>query len=293
MKLDGIAIIGMSGRFPGAGNVQEFWQNLVNGVDSISRFQADELEYSVASESDQPAGQKYVRARGLLDKVDQFDADFFDLNPNEAELMDPQHRLFLECAWEALENAGHNPGEYPGLIGVFAGCSLNSYLLFNLCRDRAFAAGLAGNYQVGRYSILLGNGNDFLATRVSYKLNLKGPSMAIQTACSTSLVTVCQACTSLLTYQCDMALAGGAAISFPQKRDYLFQEGSLVSSDGTCRAFDAAADGTVFGNGVAVVLLKRLAEAVADGDNILAVIQGSAVNNDGLAKVSYAAPRRT
>jgi len=290
MKLDGIAIIGMSGRFPGAGNVQEFWQNLVNGVDSISRFQADELEYSVASESDQPAGQKYVRARGLLDKVDQFDADFFDLNPNEAELMDPQHRLFLECAWEALENAGHNPGEYPGLIGVFAGCSLNSYLLFNLCRDRAFAAGLAGNYQVGRYSILLGNGNDFLATRVSYKLNLKGPSMAIQTACSTSLVTVCQACTSLLTYQCDMALAGGAAISFPQKRDYLFQEGSLVSSDGTCRAFDAAADGTVFGNGVAVVLLKRLAEAVADGDNILAVIQGSAVNNDGLAKVSYAAP---
>jgi len=289
-NLNGIAVIGMSGRFPGAGTVQEFWQNLINGVDSISRFKEDELEYSVANETDQPPGQKYVSARGLLAGVDQFDAAFFDINPHEAELMDPQHRLFLECSWEAIESAGYDPGVYPGLIGVFVGCSLNSYLLFNLCQDREFAAGFAGNYQVGRYAILLGNGNDFLATRVSYKLNLKGPSMAIQTACSTSLVTICQACTNLLTYQCDMALAGGAAISFPQKRDYLFQEGSLVSSDGTCRAFDAAADGTIFGNGVAVVLLKRLADAVADGDPILAVIQGTAVNNDGMAKVSYAAP---
>jgi acyl transferase domain-containing protein len=290
MKLESIAVIGMSGRFPGAANVQEFWQNLVQGVNSISRFREDELEYSVAWEPGQDAGQKFVGARGVLANVDQFDATFFDINPHEAELMDPQHRLFLECAWESLESAGYDPGAYPGLIGVFAGCSLNSYLLFNLCRDRDFAAGFAGNYQVGQYSVLLGNGNDFLATRVSYKLNLKGPSMAIQTACSTSLVTVAQACTSLLTYQCDMALAGGAAISFPQKRNYLYQEGSLVSGDGLCRSFDAAADGTVFGNGVAVVLLKRLTDAVADGDNILAVIKGTAINNDGMAKVSYAAP---
>jgi phthiocerol/phenolphthiocerol synthesis type-I polyketide synthase E len=289
-NMEGIAIIGMSGRFPGAKNVDEFWRNLVGSVDAVSHFRAGELEYSVATEADLPQNQKLVRARGVLDAVDQFDAAFFDINPREAEVMDPQHRLFLECAWESIEGAGYEPGEYPGLIGVFAGCSLNSYLLFNLCKDRAFAASFAGNYQVGGYSILLGNGNDFLATRVSYKLNLKGPSMAIQTACSTSLVAICQACTSLLTYQCDMALAGGAAISFPQKRDYFYQEGSLVSGDGICRAFDAAADGTVFGNGVATVFLKRLADAVADGDNVLAVIKGFAVNNDGMSKVSYAAP---
>jgi acyl transferase domain-containing protein len=290
MKLEGIAIIGMSGRFPGASNVQEFWQNLINGVDSISHFREDELEYSVSTAAEQAAGQKCVRARGVLDNVDQFDAEFFGINPREAEVMDPQHRLFLECAWESIESAGYDPGEYPGLIGVFAGCSLNSYLLFNLCKDRAFAAGFAGNYQVANYSILLGNDKDFLATRVSYKLNLKGPSMAIQSACSTSLVAVCQACTNLLTYQCDMALAGGAAISFPQKRNYLFQEGSLVSGDGICRTFDEAADGTVFGNGVAVVLLKRLSDAMADGDSVLAVIKGTAINNDGEVKVSYAAP---
>ncbi len=290
MKLEGIAIIGMSGRFPGASNVQEFWQNLINGVDTISHFREDELEYSVATETEQAAGQKYVRARGMLDNVDQFDAAFFDINPPDAEVMDPQHRFFLECAWESIESAGYDPGQFPGLIGVFAGCSLNSYLLFNLCKDRAFAAGFAGNYQVGKYSILLGNGNDFLSTRVSYKLNLKGPSMTIQTACSTSLVAVCQACTNLLTYQCDMALAGGVSISFPQKRNYLFEEGSLVSRDGICRTFDAAADGTVFGNGAAVVLLKRLADAMADGDTILAVIKGTAINNDGAMKVSYAAP---
>lgn len=289
-KPEGIAVIGMAGRFPGAKDVRQFWQNLVAGVDSISRFRDDELEYNVANEAGQPIGQKYVNARGVLEHVELFDAAHFDINPREAELMDPQHRFFLECAWEALEEAGYDSERYPGLIGVFAGCSVNSYLLYNLCKDRAFAARFAGNYQVDNFSTLLGNDKDFLATRVSYKLNLKGPSMAIQTACSTALVAVCQACTNLLTYQCDMALSGGVSISFPQKRNYRYEEGNLVSSDGICRTFDAAADGTVFGNGVGVVLLKRLADAMADGDTVLAVIEGFATNNDGSQKVGYAAP---
>jgi len=289
-ELNGVAIIGMSGRFPGAGNVNAFWQNLVNGVDSISRFSEGDLEFSVATDGEKNQNQKFVRARGVLENVDQFDAGFFNINPRDADLMDPQHRIFLECAWEALEAGGYSPVEYPGLIGVYAGCSFNTYLLYNLCRDRAFAANLAGNFQVGSYSTMLGNNTDFLATRLSYKLDLKGPSMSIQTACSTSLVAICQACISLLTLQCDLALAGAVSISFPQKRDYLFQEGSLVSGDGVCRTFDTAADGTVFGHGAAVVLLKRLAEAVADGDHVLAVIKGTAINNDGAAKVSYAAP---
>lgn len=280
----------MSGRFPGASNVQELWQNLVGGVETISRFREDELEFSAGTEAEKAQGQKFVRARSVLKDVDLFDAAFFSINPREAEVMDPQHRLLLECAWESLETAGYDPEQYPGMIGVYAGCSLNSYLIYNLCQNRAFCEKFAGNYQVGLYSILLGNEKDFLATRLSYKLNLKGPSMTIQSACSTSLVAVSQACTSLLTYQCDMALAGGVSISFPQKRDYLYQEGSLVSGDGTCRAFDAQADGTVFGHGVAVVLLKRLTDAVADGDTILAVIKGTAINNDGSVKVSYAAP---
>jgi len=289
-QLNGVAIIGMSGRFPGAANVDGFWQNLINGVDSISRFSESELEFSAATEAEKNQNHKFVRARGVLENVDQFDAGFFNITPRDADVMDPQHRLFLECAWEALEGAGCNPADYPGLIGVYAGCSCNTYLLYNLCRDRAFAASLAANFQVGNYSTMLGNNTDFLATRVSYKLDLRGPSMSIQTACSTSLVAISQAYVSLLTHQCDMALAGAVSISFPQKRDYLFQEGSLVSGDGVCRAFDAAADGTVFGHGAAVVLLKRLSEAVADGDNVLAVIKGAAVNNDGAAKVSYAAP---
>ncbi len=289
-KPEGIAIIGMSGRFPGAKDVRQFWQNLVTGVDSISRFRDDELEYNVANEAGQLTGQSYVNARGMLENVDLFDAAHFDINPHEAELMDPQHRFFLECASEALEAAGYDSERYPGLIGVFAGCSVNSYLLYNLCKDRAFAARFAGNYQVDNFSTLLGNDKDFLTTRVSYKLNLKGPSMTVQTACSTALVAICQACTNLLTYQCDMALAGGVSISFPQKRNYRYEEGNLVSSDGICRTFDAAADGTVFGNGVGVVLLKRLADAIADGDTVLAVIKGFATNNDGAQKVGYAAP---
>ncbi|MEO7101054.1 MAG: amino acid adenylation domain-containing protein [Luteolibacter sp.] len=273
---EAVAIIGMAGRFPGAQNPDEFWQNLIAGRDGITRFPS-------RTESD---GSRYVGARSMFEKPDLFDASFFGIYPKEAELMDPQHRVFLECAWEALEDGGYDPHAYPGMIGVYAGLSLNTYLLHNLGKGRE----LARNYQVSEYQTMLGNDKDFLPVRVSYKLNLRGPSMTIQSACSTSLVAICQAATALLTYQCDMALTGGVSISFPQQRDYLFQEEGMVSPDGTCRAFDADAAGTVFGHGCGVVLLKRLSEAVADRDPILAVIKGWAVNNDGSDKVGFAAP---
>ena len=273
---EAVAVIGMAGRFPGAQNPDEFWQNLITAQDGITRFPA-------RTESD---GSKYVGARSMFDNPDMFDATFFGIYPKEAELMDPQHRVFLECSWEALEDAGYDPHAFPGMIGVYAGLSLNTYLLHNLGKGKE----LAKNYQVSEYQTMLGNDKDFLPVRVSYKLNLRGPSMTIQSACSTSLVAICQAATALLTYQCDMALTGGISISFPQQRDYLFQEEGMVSPDGTCRAFDADAAGTVFGHGCGVVLLKRLSEAIADRDPILAVIKGWAVNNDGADKMGFAAP---
>lgn len=273
---EAIAVIGMAGRFPGADSPDEFWRNLIEGKDCITRFES-------RTGSD---GSKYVGARSILERPDLFDASFFGIYPKEAELMDPQHRVFLECSWEAIEQAGYDPGSYPGLIGVYAGLSLNTYLLHNLGKGSE----LAKNYQVGEYQTMLGNDKDFLPVRVSYKLNLRGPSMTIQAACSTSLVAICQAATSLLTYQCDMALAGGVSISFPQQRDYLYTEEGMVSGDGTVRAFDEKANGTVFGHGCGVVLLKRLSEAIADRDSILAVIRGWAVNNDGSDKIGFAAP---
>jgi len=287
---EGIAIVGMSGRFPGANSVELFWHNLMQGVDSVCTFREDELEYSVATNDAIEQGQKFIRARGVLDGVDMFDAEFFGMYPKEVQMIDPQHRLFLECAWEALESAGHASESYPGQIGVYAGLAMNTYFLHNICVNRAFAADFSANYQVGNYQTMLGNDKDFLPTRVSYKLNLRGPSMTVQSACSTSLVAICQACTGLLTYQCDMALAGGVSITFPQKRDYRYQEESLASADGKCRTFDADACGTVFGHGAAVVLLKRLEDALADRDPILAVIKGFALNNDGSDKIGYAAP---
>lgn len=284
---DPIAIIGMSGRFPGAAGVDAFWENLVNGVETITRFSPEEAEYSVATPEAIARGEKFVGARGVLADPGQFDAEFFGIYPREAEIMDPQHRIFLECAWEAVEMAGYDPVVYPGLIGVYAGLSLNTYLLHNLAGR---GARLAGNYQVGEYPAMMGNDKDFMPTRVAYKMNLRGPVMAVQTACSTSLVAVSQACNALQTYLCDMALAGGVSLSFPQKRDYRYEEDGMVSPDGTCRSFDSEARGTVFGHGSAVVLLKRLSEAQNAGDNILAVIRGTAVNNDGSEKIGYAAP---
>jgi amino acid adenylation domain-containing protein len=278
----GIAIIGMAGRFPKARNIDEFWRNLCAGVEGISLFSNGELdELGVDGPKNNP---NYVKARGILDDAGLFDAAFFGINPREAEVMDPQHRVFLECAWEALESAGCDPERYEGAIGVFAGMSMNTYLPHNLLRRPEFLA------QFNEHQIMLGNDKDFLPTRVSYKLNLRGPSLNIQTACSTSLVAVCVACQNLLNYECDLALAGAVSITFPQRRGYLYQEGGIASPDGHCRVFDAKAAGTVAGEGAGIVVLKRLEEALADGDQIFAVIKGCAINNDGSEKVGYTAP---
>lgn len=278
-----IAIIGMDGRFPQAANLDQFWQNLKNGVEAVATFTDEEVE---ATGIDPALVQNphYVKAAGVLEDIELFDAGFFGFYPREAALMDPQQRIFLETAWTALENAGYAPQTYDGLIGIFAGASLNTYLLYHLYNN----LNIAGSADI--YPLTIGNDKDFLTTRVSYKLNLRGPSVDVQSACSTSLVAVHLACRSLLDYQCDMALAGGVSIHLPQKRGYLYQEGGIASPDGHCRAFDAQAQGTVGGNGVGIVVLKRLADALADGDTIHAVIKGSATNNDGALKVGYTAP---
>ena len=287
-SVEGVAIIGMAGRFPGARSVAEFWRNQLEGIESISHFRLEDLE--VSNEAGVGNDPRYIRARSVLDDVDLFDADFFGIHPREAELMDPQQRLFLECCWQAIEDAGYVPDTYPGQIGIYAGSSVWSYFLTQLCTAPGFIEKFTSGYQVSNYFEMMGNSLDFLSTRVSYKLNLRGPSFTMASACSTSLLAVTQACQSLLTYQSDMALAGGVSITFPQKRGYYYQDGGMVSSDGHVRAFDADAQGTVFGSGLGVVLLKRLDEAIRDGDQIYAVIRGFAVNNDGAAKVGYTAP---
>ncbi|MCC3418011.1 MAG: acyltransferase domain-containing protein [Microcoleus sp. PH2017_07_MST_O_A] len=283
-SLEGIAIVGMAGRFPGAKNVDEFWQNLRDGVESISFFSEQELA-SFGIEPSVVRDPRYVKARAVLADIELFDASFFGLNPREAEITDPQHRFFLESAWQALENAGYNSETYEGAIGVYAGAgSFNTYFLNNLYPNRQLRE------SVGDFQLTIANEKDFLSTRVSYKLNLKGPSVTVQTACSTSLVAIGMACQSLLNYQCDMALAGGVSIGVNQKTGYFYKEGMILSPDGHCRAFDANAQGTVSGSGVGIVVLKRLEEAIADGDYIHAVIKGCAINNDGALKVGYTAP---
>jgi amino acid adenylation domain-containing protein len=283
-----IAIVGLAGRFPGARSAEELWANLCAGRESIARFETAELEDCFDAETRR--APNFVRARSVLDDVDLFDPAFFAMQPREAALTDPQHRLFLECAWEALEDAGYDPTCYPGAIGVFAGSSLNTYFLNNVCPDRQALERFTSSYQVGCYPELLGAGQDFLATRVSYKLDLRGPSLTLQTACSTSLLAVAMACQSLLLRESDMALAGGVSISLPQRRGYLHQEGGMVSADGSCRPFDARATGTVFGSGAGVVLLKRLADARAAGDNIYGVVRGWGISNDGAGRAGFTAP---
>ena len=287
-----IAIIGMSGRFPGAENIDAFWQNLRDGVESISLFSDEEIEIHDLSLLNQP---NYVKAGAVLPNIEEFDAEFFGYSGKEAEIMDPQQRIFLECAWEAFENAGNNPKTYSGLVGVYAGSSLSTYLINNVCPNLGFSPHrpflshrlfrTANEFQVEQ-----GNGGDHLPMRVSYKLQLTGPSVNVQTTCSTSLVAVHLAIQSLQSGECDMAAAGGISIFVPHKVGYLYQEGMILSPDGHCRAFDAQAKGTVFGNGGGIVVLKRLDEAIANGDNIYAVIKGSAINNDGALKVGYTAP---
>jgi acyl transferase domain-containing protein/aryl carrier-like protein len=282
-EIDGIAIVGMAGRFPRARDVDEFWRNLRDGVEAISFFTEEELR-SAGVDSALLADPGYVRANAMLEDTDLFDASFFGINHREAEMMDPQHRIFLECAWEALENAGYDAETYQGRVGVYAGHGLTSYLLSNLYSNRQSIWALSGSHS------LLGNDKDYLSTRVSYKLNLKGPSLSVQTACSTSLVAVHLACQSLLNGECSLALAGGVTITVPQKVGYKYDQGGIQSPDGHCRAFDAGAKGTVNGSGVGIVVLKRLEEALAEGDTIHAVIKGSAINNDGSQKAGYTAP---
>ncbi|MCP4347294.1 MAG: SDR family NAD(P)-dependent oxidoreductase [Desulfobacterales bacterium] len=272
-----IAVIGMAGRFPKSKNLDEFWQNLRQGTECISFFSDEELQETGVD----PAvinSPNFINARAILEDPAMFDASFFGMNPREAELTDPQHRVFLECAWESLENAGYDPGKYQGMIGVYAGADVNSYALSNMMFAPIWALAL------------IGNDKDYLATRVSFKLNLKGPGITIQTACSTSLAAVQVACQGLLGYQCDMALAGGVGIAFPQKAGYWYEQGSILSPDGHCRAFDAKAQGTPGGDGLGIVVLKRYEDAVEDGDFIHAVIKGSALNNDGSLKVGFTAP---
>ncbi len=279
--VEGIAVVGMAGRFPGASGVDEFWSNLREGVESIRRFTPDELrEAGIDPRLFENAD--YVPARGAVDGIEWFDAAFFGVPPREAEVTDPQHRIFLEVAWEALERAGVDPQRAPGRVGVYAGCGMNTYAQ-NLNSFGRFAKA------VGGLTALVGSDKDYLATRVSYKLGLSGPSVVVQSACSTSLVAIHLAAQALLSYQCDVALAGGASLVLPQA-GYLWQQGSIGSRDGHCRAFDARASGTVLGGGAGAVVLKRLEDALADGDNVIAVIRGSAINNDGTAKVGYTAP---
>ncbi|MEM9004049.1 MAG: SDR family NAD(P)-dependent oxidoreductase [Cyanobacteria bacterium P01_F01_bin.86] len=278
-----IAIIGMSCRFPGAPNIATFWDNLRDGIESISWFDSQELVDAGVDTNlvDRP---NYIKANSILPDIEWFDAFFFNTSAKEAEIMDPQHRLFLEQAWEAIENAGYDPKSYPGAIGVYAGCGTNTYLQNNL--QSAFET--VDSTSV--FQLVLSGNKDFLPTRVSYHLNLKGPSVNVQTACSTSLVATHIACQSLLNGECDMALAGGVTVRVPQITGYLYQDDFVLSPDGHCRAFDAGAKGAIGGNGVGLVLLKRLEEALADGDYIHAVIKGSAVNNDGSLKVGFTAP---
>jgi amino acid adenylation domain-containing protein len=287
-RLEGIAIIGMSGKFPGAPDLDTFWANIAAGKDTIKHFSRAELE--AKDRASLEFGPDYVAAHGVLEDAELFDAGFFGIPPREADYLDPQHRLFLETCRNALEDGGYDPAQFSGQIGIYGGCSLNTYLLANLSISREFIDELTGNYQVGELQATLGNDKDFLCSRVAYKLNLRGPSVTVQGACATSLVAICQASQSLLTFQCDMALAGGVSVTFPQHRGHVYQEGSMGSRDGHCRPFDVDATGTVFGHGVGVVLLKRLEDALADGDRIDAVIRGFAVTNDGAAKVSYMAP---
>lgn len=278
-----IAVIGMSGRFPGARSVEVFWQNICAGVESITHFSDEEL-LKAGVDPGALNDPTYVKAGAVLDDIELFDASFFGLSPNEAAVMDPQQRLFLEEVWNVLERAGYNPETYPGAISLFAGSGISTYLLNNIYPNKHMIDTL------GTMQVLLGNDKDSLTTRIAYLLNLTGPCYTVQTYCSTSLVAVGIACSSLLRGECDMALAGGVAISVPHKVGYYYQEGGVASPDARCKAFDANANGAPLGNGVAVVLLKCLENALEDGDTIHAIIKGSAINNDGSLKVGYTAP---
>lgn len=280
-----IAIVGMALKVPGASDPDQFWENLRTGKESISRFERHELAFP--EEFDRP---DFVPVKGIIEDIDKFDAAFFGILPKDAKIMDPQQRIFLELAWEAMERAGYQPDNHSERIGVYAGAYFDSYLLANLCTDQEFLSDLIPQIQVGSLQTELGNDKDYLATRVAFKLNLRGPAMTLQTACSTSAVAIAEACRSIRDGVCDMALAGGVTVTLPYKRGYFYTEQGMLSGDGHCRAFDEKASGTVFANGAGVVMLKRLSDAVRDRDHIHAVIRGTGINNDGGVKHSYTAP---
>ncbi|MDM0076073.1 amino acid adenylation domain-containing protein [Variovorax sp. J2P1-59] len=280
--LEPVALIAMAGRFPGAADVEQFWDNLMAGRESITFFDDATLDAGVSAAL--RADPSYVRARGVIDDIEQFDAAFFGINPKEAELMDPQHRVFLEICWECLERGGYVPDQAPGPVGVFAGMYNATYF------QRHVTAHPDLIDMVGEFQVMLGNEKDYITTRVANKLSLTGPAVSVHTACSTSLVAVAEAFHALRTGQCRMALAGGASVTCPPRSGYLYNEGSMLSPDGHTRSFDAKAKGTVFSDGATVVLLKRLSDAIADGDTIYAVLRGAAINNDGGAKASFTAP---
>lgn len=289
-----IAIVGLAGRFPGATNLDQYWQNLRDGVESIHFLTDEELQLGELDFEEVKDDPNYVRARGMLDDVDMFDAGFFGFTPRQAAILDPQQRIWFETAWEALENAGYAPEKFDGLIGVYAGGGyLDNYLLYNLARDRRWIEELVRFRSLDGFASMISNDKDYLPTRTSYLLNLRGPSINVQTACSTSLVAIIQASQSLLNYETDMCLAGAISLATPQERGYLYQEGGMYSKDGHCRTFDAEAQGTVFSSGLGIVVLKRFADAVRDGDKIEAIIKGGALNNDGALKVSFTAPSVT
>nr|WP_307657943.1 polyketide synthase [Variovorax paradoxus] len=279
---EAIALIATAGRFPGAADVEQFWDNLVAGRDTISFFDDDTLDAGVSEAlRNDPA---YVRARGVIEGIENFDAAFFGIGPKDAALMDPQQRVFLEICWECLERAGYVPDAAPGPVGVYAGMYNASYFQRHVATRPDLVEA------VGEFQVMLANEKDYITTRVANRLNLTGPAVSIHTACSTSLVAVAHAFHALRTGQCYMALAGGASVTCPPRSGYLYQEGSMLSPDGRTRSFDAQAQGTVFSDGAAVVLLKRLADAQADGDTIYAVLRSACVNNDGGTKASFTAP---
>jgi len=289
-----VAVIGMSCRFPGAENIDAFWENLVNGVESITFFDKQDLLNGGFSPSVFDRDE-FVKASPMIKDARGFDAEFFGYSARDAELMDPQQRLFLECAWEAFEVAGYDPTTYPGVTGVYAGAAMNTYLMNNIFPNRQELdpqddLNVMTLDSMGGFMMMVANDKDYLTTRVSYKLNLSGPSVNVQTACSTGLVTVHMACQSLIAGETDLFLTGAASIQSPEHAGHLYQPGMILSPDGHVRSFDADARGTIFGSGVGAILLKRLDDAVRDGDHIFAVVKGSAVNNDAGMKVGYMAP---
>ncbi|MFJ4187795.1 SDR family NAD(P)-dependent oxidoreductase [Kitasatospora sp. NPDC089509] len=278
-----VAIVGMAGRFPGADDLESFWRLLSEGREGITRFSREELAAAgvPARLLDDP---DYVPAHGVIPDVDLFDTGYFEYTPAEAAITDPQHRVLLTTGHAALEHAGYDPARYDGLISVYAGAAINTYL------QQEVLPRVDQTTTSNHFAVMVGNDKDFLATRLSYKLDLRGPSYTVQTACSTSLVAIHLACQGLINGECDLALAGGVTVKLPQTKGYLYEEGAILSKDGHVRTFDAGASGTVLGNGVGVLVLKLLRDAIADRDTVHAVIKGSATNNDGSGKVSFAAP---